>query len=274
MKIAFAKPAIPTQGCAIVALAEGAKLSGAAAALDKKTKGAISRAISAGAFVPKREKTLVIAGPAGTKLSKIVVIGLGDAGSVETKAAEKIGAIAYDQAASESAATVILPAGNGTKLGSDTKGAATVAAHLACGAALKAYRFDKYRTKEDKDAKPKLKSLTVVTDAHVEAKRLYGPLAALVEGVKFTRDLVSEPANVLYPESFVARCLPLKKDGLQIEVLGVKEMQRLGMGALLGVGQGSAKESRLLVMRWMGARDKNARPLALVGKGVCFDTGG
>jgi leucyl aminopeptidase len=269
MKPAFAKPAVPTQGCAVVTLAEGAKLTGAAAALDKKTRGAISRAIAAAEFKPKREKTLVIVAPAGTRLARIVVIGLGEAKTLDAKAAEKIGAVAYDNAAREPVCAVLFDAGPAA-----TAGAATLAAHLACGAALKAYRFDKYRTKEDKDAKPKLKFLTVHCDAFAEAKRLYAPLAALVDGVAFTRDLVSEPANVIYPESFVERCMALKKDGVEVEVLGAKEMKRLGMGSLLGVGQGSAKESKLLVLRWLGGADKTAKPLALVGKGVCFDTGG
>jgi leucyl aminopeptidase len=267
MKISFAKISIPAQGALVLTVGDGARLTGTALAVDRKTKGAISRAAAAATFTGKREKTLTVPAPAGTKLKKIVLLGLGDAKVLDTKAAEKLGAMVYDICAREETATLVIDQIAGTI------GTASLAAHLAAGAGFKSYRFDKYRTKEDKDAKPKLKSLAVQCDAWEEAKRLHNPLAALVAGVHFTRDLVSEPANVIYPESFVERCLALKVPGLEMEVLGEKEMKKLGMGSLLGVGQGSTRQSQLLVMKWMGG-EKAAKPLALIGKGVCFDTGG
>jgi len=97
---------------------------------------------------------------------------------------------------------------------------------------------------------------------------------AIADGVAFTRDLVSEPANILYPVEFARRVKELERLGLEVEILGVKEMEALGMGALLGVGQGSARESQLAVIQWKGAADPNAQPIAFIGKGVCFDTGG
>jgi leucyl aminopeptidase len=106
------------------------------------------------------------------------------------------------------------------------------------------------------------------------AKAAYVPLKAVAEGVAFTRDLVSEPANILYPAEFAKRVKALSKLGLEIEVLGEAEMAKLGMGSLLGVGQGSRRESQLVVIQWKGAKDKQAQSVAFVGKGVCFDTGG
>jgi len=95
----------------------------------------------------------------------------------------------------------------------------------------------------------------------------------VAEGVEFTRELVTEPANVIYPESFVARCLArLEGSGVEIVVLDKAEMTALGMGALLGVSQGSVREPRILAMRWKGKA--GAQPTAFVGKGVTFDTGG
>src|SRR5665647_2617707 len=91
--------------------------------------------------------------------------------------------------------------------------------------------------------------------------------------IGFARDLVNEPANVLYPEEFARRTASLRKVGVAVEVLDVKAMTKLGMGALLGVGQGSARESRVVVMRWNGGK-KGEAPVAFIGKGVCFDTGG
>jgi len=97
---------------------------------------------------------------------------------------------------------------------------------------------------------------------------------AVADAVCFTRDLVSEPANVLYPAEFARRVKALERPGLTVEILGEAEMKDLGMGALLGVGQGSRRESQLAIMQWKGAADPDAQPIAFVGKGVCFDTGG
>ncbi len=141
------------------------------------------------------------------------------------------------------------------------------------GARLRAWRHDVYRTKLPDDKKATLTSIAVVgapdgTEAAWEVE------AALAEGVELTKQLVTEPANTIYPESFVARCEEaMQGSGLSLRVLHPDEMRRLGMGALLGVAQGSAREPRVLVMEWLGGA-KGDRPLALVGKGVTFDTGG
>ncbi len=268
MNISFAKIAAPTKGVAVLTVPEGGKLGPAAAKLDKQTRGAVSRAIKAAEFTGKREKTLVLMVPAGTKLDRIVLVGVGALKALDAVAAERIGAVIYDVIAKDPMATIVV----------ETAGASTanavLAAHLAGGLALKSYRFAKYRTKEDKDAKPRLKTVTVLCDAPAEAKKIFAAVDAVVAGVFFTRDLVTEPPNVIYPVSLVARAKELTKDGVKVEALGEAAMSKLGMGALLGVGQGSDRESQLLVMRWEGAKNKLAPPLAIVGKGVSFDSGG
>jgi leucyl aminopeptidase len=271
MNITFSKIAVPAQGVVVVGVSEGgssgAKLGPAASKLDKQTKSALSRAMKAAEFSGKREKTLALIVPAGTKLGRIVLVGLGNLKSLDAVTAERIGAVIYDAIAKDPAAAVILES-------TGTADNALLAAHLAGGIGLKSYRFTKYHTKEDKDAKPKLKSVTIQCESPTEAKKRYAAVAAVVDGVFFTRDLVTEPPNIIYPESFVARAKELIKDGVKVEALGEAAMTKLGMGALLGVGQGSERESQLLVMRWDGAKDKSAAPLAIVGKGVTFDTGG
>src|SRR5487761_8874 len=152
--------------------------------------------------------------------------------------------------------------------------AARVAADLAYGARLRSYRFDKYRTKEKPEQKPSLKTLSILVEDINAARRRYAPLDRITDGVFFTRDLVSEPANVIYPESLAERAKELTELGVTVEILDEKKMAALGMGALLGVGQGSARPPRLLVMQWHGADDKKQAPLAFVGKGITFDTGG
>lgn len=146
-------------------------------------------------------------------------------------------------------------------------------ARLAFGAKLRSWRIDKYRTTMPENQKPTLEAITVLDD-DLGSSKGWQDLSAVADGVSLTRELVSEPANVIYPESFVARCEELKDLGVEISVLGQDEMEKLGMGALLGVSQGSVRPPRMLAMRWDGTGGAQKKPLALVGKGVTFDTGG
>ena len=146
------------------------------------------------------------------------------------------------------------------------------AARLAYGAAARGWRYDIYRTKLGKKAKPTLEEIVVVgggdgADAAWEHK------AAVLAGLSFTRELVTEPANIIYPETFVERArAQLEGLGVEIEVLDEEAMAALGMHSLLGVSLGSVRPARLLAMRWNGGGD--AKPVVFVGKGVTFDTGG
>jgi leucyl aminopeptidase len=151
---------------------------------------------------------------------------------------------------------------------------AALAAHLAMGARLRSYSFNRYRTKKLDDFTPTLARIAIVTDEVAAAKRAFAPLDAVASGVHLARDLVNEPPNILSPVEFARRAKELAALGLKIEVLGEAEMGKLGMGALLGVGQGSERESQLVVLQWIGAGTKKDAPVAFVGKGVCFDSGG
>ncbi|MDX2145540.1 MAG: leucyl aminopeptidase [Rhodospirillaceae bacterium] len=275
MKIAFAKLALPAAGTVVIVLPAapekaakaGVKLSRVAAQLDRRAKGALTRAISAAEFAGKKDASLVIPAPAGGKLKRVILWGVGPAKDFDAATAEKSGAALYGQVSGDETVSVLLE---------DLPDAATSGARMASGMRLKSYRFDKYRTKTDANTngKPKIKALNVLSDDPAAAKQKFAPLNAVADGVFFTRDLVTEPPNVIYPESFAQKARELAADGVKIEVLGEKEMKKLGMGALLGVGQGSLRESKLLVMQWLGGHDKDSRPLAIVGKGVCFDSGG
>ena len=151
---------------------------------------------------------------------------------------------------------------------------AAFAAKLAQAAMLRSWRYDIYRTKLPEKQKPSLIEVEIVVgDTLAAAEEAFAPLKAVAEGAAFTRMLVTEPANILYPESFVERCRELKDLGIEIEVLDEPAMRKLGMGALLGVAQGSVRAPRLLCLKWDGTGGK-AEPVAFVGKGVTFDTGG
>jgi leucyl aminopeptidase len=158
--------------------------------------------------------------------------------------------------------------------GVDAGQRADIAARIAQAAMLRSWRFDLYRTKLPEKQKPTLAAVEIVVgNALAAAETAWAPLKAVAEGVAFTRMLVTEPANILYPESFVERCRELADLGVEIEVLDEAAMRKLGMGALLGVAQGSVRAPRLLCLKWDGTGGK-ADPVAFVGKGVTFDTGG
>ena len=141
---------------------------------------------------------------------------------------------------------------------------------ILLGATLASYEFNSYFTKKEEESPSVNLIITGIDEARF--KRILADVDAMADGVHLARDLVYEPANILYPESFAQRCEPLKDKGLEVSVLNEKDMKELGMGSLLGVGQGSVRESAIVIMNWRGGGDE--APLALVGKGVCFDTGG
>jgi len=194
----------------------------------------------------------------------LIGTGTGDAGG---EAAEKLGgtAAARLQTSGEKTAVIDL-----SGLGYD----ADAAARVGLGAALRSWRYDRYRTKLKDNQKPTLDEIVVVGGATGAAERYDQRWAAVVEGVSLTRELVTEPANIIYPETFVERVRKsLEGTGIELEVLDRAAMEKLGMGALLGVAQGSVREARLLILKWNGA-SKDGQPTAFVGKGVTFDTGG
>jgi leucyl aminopeptidase len=148
------------------------------------------------------------------------------------------------------------------------------AARVAFGAAARAWRYDIYRTKLGRKAKPTLAEVIIVGGGE-GADQAWKRKSALLTGLSLTRELVTEPANIIYPESFVARCrAAMEGSGIEFEVLDEAAMRKLGMGALLGVAQGSVRPPQLLAMRWNGAPGAKGKPVVLVGKGITFDTGG
>ena len=141
--------------------------------------------------------------------------------------------------------------------------------HFLHGLKLKSYEFKKYKTKKD----ARQITISVVGNKNKPSTQNQLKFKALEEGTFYARDLVSEPGNVLHPDEYAKRINSLKKDGLKVNIYDEKKLKKLGMHALLGVGQGSVRGSYLVTMEWNGAKN-NSKPLAFVGKGVCFDTGG
>jgi leucyl aminopeptidase len=261
LEITFASPALPSSGALVLLIPEEAKLSGVWQQADEATGGAITRALQAAEFKGAKGKTATILAP-GARLSRVVAVGLGKIGDLSRLGLEQAGGHAAVAVARESEVTI---AADGLS--------ADRATSVALGLTLRSYRFDRYRTKEKAEDKPRLTKVTVLTAQSAGAREAWEPMMATAEGVYLTRDLVSEPANVLTPAEMAERCRKLAELGVDVEVHGPDELQKLGFGALLGVAQGSANQPRMVVMRWMGA-EGNGRPVAFIGKGVTFDTGG
>ncbi len=260
MHISFTDPTIPASGTVAAGIYAGGELSSAAKELDRLSNGSISRALKADRFNGDAEQLLNIIAPANTELERIILFGLGDKNNPSLLATENAGGLFAVKAANLSinAATILLD--------SDKQ-----AAHFAYGAMLGGYRFDKYRTKEQSPSA--LTEMIMGSEKPEQAEKCFRPLLAVAEGVYITRDLIWEPANVMDPETYAHFCRSLTSEGLEVEILGEEAMRELGMGALLGVGQGSDKESQLVILKHNGAGSREA-PIAFIGKGVTFDTGG
>lgn len=282
--IAFAKSALSKSGALVLLAEESAADSTAEAGpsgelwsrADEATGGAIGRAVAVAEFKGKKGQTVTILAP-GAGLSRVVVVGLGKIADLTTLTLEEAGghaaaAVARDETAAIAAAGLT----------------PEQAASLALGASLRSYRFDIYRTTEKPEEKPRLSRITLLVADVADAREQWATADAVAHGVTLARDLVSEPPNVLNPEEMAERCRDLADLGVGVEILGPDEMEKLGFGALLGVAQGSANEPRMVVLTWPGAsgggggggkgkRGKAAKlnqPLAFIGKGVTFDTGG
>ncbi len=254
----------------VALVADEGKLLETAATCDTLAGGAVKTAVASGKFTGKSGQTLTIIAPGGLNVARLVLLGVGKGKDFDALAAQAAGGklVAHLNAHGAKKAQVIIDAVSGSKLQADM-----LAAHIAYGAKLRSYTFDKYHTKKKPEDKPSLTGLEFAVMHAKGAGKEYDTLEKIVNAVFFSRDLVSEPANIIYPESLAKKCKQLTALGVTVEVLGVAQMLKLGMGALLGVGQGSSKESKLVVMQWKGGHKSDA-PLAFVGKGVTFDTGG
>lgn len=202
----------------------------------------------------------------GGTLRRVLVVGTGT-GSPANEAAEKLGGTAVSRLLTSGETRAVIDVS-----GRDFDADAT--ARLGLAAALRAWRYDRYRTNLKDKQKPSLDEVIVAGGGEGAAQRYKERWEPVYEGVSLTRELVTEPPNIIYPESFAERVRSsVEGSGLEVEVLDRAAMEKLGMGALLGVAQGSHRDGRLLILRWNGGAE-GAKPVAFVGKGVTFDTGG
>jgi leucyl aminopeptidase len=280
MKVTFTAPELPEQGVIVVGVLEDRTLTPSARKLNEALGGLLDRAMASGRFQGKKDQVLSLVAPGEGTLDRVVLLGLGKVAELNEVRMQAAGGKIYAVLAPEGvdAATVAVDGIDGCALAPDA-----MAAEIAYGATLRSYRFARYLTKEKDEDKPRLAKLTVACADPGSAEEKFEPLEKVADAVFFARDLVSEPPNIIYPETLAAAAKTLTKLGVKVEILGEAQMRKLGMNVLLAVGQGSERESQLVVMQWHGAgkpkkngkgADENDRPIAFVGKGVTFDTGG
>jgi leucyl aminopeptidase len=269
MKASFAAPSLPQSGTLVLLAGEGPALAPLGEEADKASGGHVRRAMTAAKFEGKKDQSLEIVAPGSVKLDRIILLGAGDVGKLQPRDIEMLGGTAggalQSAKATEAAIAAELPGKTSIKPGE-------LAALLASGLRLRSYAFERYKTRKKDDA-PELKQVSVLTPAAPAARKAFQAFDAVADGVHMARDLVNEPANTLYPEEFARRAKELEKLGVEVDILDPKQMSRIGMRALLGVGLGSAKPPRVAVMRWSGGKS-GTKPVAFIGKGVTFDTGG
>ena len=275
LEIQFAALSAPPTGTLALLAGTELALASTARGLEERTKGAVSKAARAADFTGKAKTSMEILAPAGIDASRLLVIGAGH----PSKELDRLllGGYALSQitARKGEAASLIAEVPDMGEASADL-----FAADLAFGALLRSYAFKKYRTarksEDGAEDEPRdgVRRLTVHCAKPDAAAKAFASRKALAQGIFLARDLVNEPANMLGPVEFAERVRELASAGVEVEVLDEDQLRALKMGALLAVGQGSDRPSRVVVMQWHGAKSKRAKTLAFVGKGVCFDTGG
>ncbi len=276
LEITFAPLNADPETVTVVFAGDGVVFGTKAREFDTKSASAVSKAAAAADFKGKYKSSIEILAPAKLGIDRLIVSGIGKAGTLTEQQAVDLGGavLAAIQARKTNSASVIVDIE-----GSETLSADEIAALIGQGAMLRHYNFKKYLTKKSGDDasqdKDGLKKLVIQVVHPDKAKAAFQPLKAVANGVNLARDLVNEPANILGPVELAEKTKALEKLGVDVEILDVKDMEKLGMGSLLAVGQGSARPSRLAVMVWNGAKgSKKQKPICFVGKGVVFDTGG
>lgn len=267
LKIQFAPLSAATEGVVVALVGTDLALPPRAARLLDKAGDLVDRAARADGFKGKSGGFLDILAPEKVAAPRLLIAGVGKPEGWSELDVVKLGGAICGRLPDAATQATLLAESTGGPLSADQ------AADLALGIRLRFYAFDRYKTKKKDDEGARKREVTILVEDEKAARKAFKAREAVADGVDLARDLVNEPPNVLFPTAFAKRAAELGKFGVDVEILGDKELKKLGMGALLAVGQGSARESQVVVMRWDGGKDGEA-PVCLIGKGVCFDSGG
>ncbi len=282
LEIVFARLDAAHEPTCAVLVGQDLSLSPAVQSLNSRSGGQLLKAAEAAEFKGKQKSSIEILAPQKLDVQRLILIGAGRAADQDESGWAALGGYALGQVTARKVTEASLVAEVPSP--GDTK-PETIAANLAFGALLRHYAFRKYLTKKNGDenaaangdqkpASDRLTKLVVHCADPEKAKAAFEARRAVADGVYVARDLVNEPANVLGPVEFAERVKELESTGLEVEILDDRTLKDLGMNTLLSVAQGSARPARVAIMQWHGAKSKRTKPLAFVGKGVVFDTGG
>ncbi len=268
--IQFSKAPHKDTDAAVLCFYEDKEPSSSVGALNYEFHGYLDHVLERSkSFKGKSGQVEVLMLPEDSPYSYMVLLGCGKREELDKAAAEKLGGKLYSALDGKNIESLEFYGDN------DLKNAAVIMAHFAVGLSLRSYKFEQYQTKKEEDDKKVLRAVHFIVFSSEDSAKEFATHAAIMEGTFWARDLVNEPPNELYPDIYAKRIKEtLKPLGVEIEILDEKKMGKLGMGALLAVGQGSDHHPRMVIMRWKGDKGNNDAPLAFVGKGVTFDTGG
>ena len=271
IKVSFASKPMTKKDLLIVILDESLELGKTIASLDKEYNGIISNAINSKTLITKKGSSLSLFANKGKTIQEILIYFVGSIKNYNIEKADRIGGSIFSSIPKTISSLTVYYAFNRNKKIINEE----FAARIIHGMKLRSYTFYKYKLKSKNKHHHSLKEIEIITKDPSLAKKYYSPLKFLEEGVYLTRDLVSEPANVLTPIALSEEALKLKALGIKVEVLNLSQIKRLKMGALLGVAMGSSNEPRVVSMTWNGTKNSKSKPeVCFVGKGVTFDTGG
>ena len=260
MDILFKKTEISSDGILIVGVYENITLSKTAKKIDEVMKGGVTRSLKRNGFYGKFGETYCFTALNTLPVKRLLCVGLGKKEPLSDLAAKKIGAFAANAVLTEGESAVAFAIDD------------LPAAPFGFGAKIASYRFTKYKTEIKKPVT--VKEFFILTEQAQTAQSRYDAYFALAKGIHTARDLVNEPANVMTPEAFAKRADELQKYGLQTEIYNEKQLRDKGFNMMLGVAQGSINPPRMVVVQWRGKPEDKATHAVLVGKGVCFDSGG
>jgi leucyl aminopeptidase len=267
VKVGFVPFSAAVRGVLVVFSDESMKFGPAARKALGPAVETVKRAAAAARFKGKSGSALDILAPEGLKADRLIVAGTGKKSELKEEDYIKIGGATIGRLKSNvDAVTIVAELPDGAMKPSQISS-------IAAGIRLRAYTFDRYKTKKKDDDKKLSAQISIAVEDVAAVRKEFARAGNIVDGVLIARELVNEPPNVLFPAEFARRAAQLRKLGVQVDILDVKAMTKLGMGALLGVSQGSARDGRMVVMRWNGGK-RSEKPVAFIGKGVCFDTGG
>lgn len=272
MKISFKEKPAKSGDTLVLTAFEGEGLGATGQSFDKQAKGALSTVMDATGFSGKTGEIMTYKAPPGVNYDRVLVLGLGKSDDVSEDSLQQAGAALFSRLDADGVKDAALTFDKPDNVDGCS---ASLATQIAFGAKMNSYTFNEYKTKGPANDNTAETNLSLTGTFANCAKKKWTRLNALSDGIFLTYDLMNEPPNKLYPETYAERIkAELEPLGVTVKVYDEDELEKMGAGSLLSVGQGSAHPTRMVVMEYKGDADREDFPVGVVGKGVTFDSGG